>query len=248
MAPLEVIGAGLSRCGTDSLRVALNMLGYNTHHMRELLETDGHPEVFEEAYKNPEKPVDWDSVYEGFSAAVDCPSIFVLPRLFKKYPDAKVILTKRDFDSWYKSVSNTIFHLHDQLPENPQEFAVRTRRMVKTIWLNGSFQDMQKFKDEPELIKTRFEAHNAWVVENVPADRLLVLDLRDGINWDKLCAFLGKPIPDEPYPRINSTQSLNKEYQQMLKSMAVQGEDQQVNGGSSNLISPGSQPVASTTN
>lgn len=33
---------------------------YNTHHMRSMIECDRHPEVFEEAYKNPEKQVDWD--------------------------------------------------------------------------------------------------------------------------------------------------------------------------------------------
>ncbi|KAI9491218.1 P-loop containing nucleoside triphosphate hydrolase protein [Zychaea mexicana] len=220
MAPLEVIGAGVSRSGTDSLRTALNMLGYNTHHMRSMFECDRKPEVFEEAYLHPEKPVDWDELYEGFSAAVDCPTISFLDRLFDYYPNVKVILTKRDPDSWYKSVLNTIYNFHDKLPENPKDYAIRNRKMTKTIFLQGAFMDLQKFKDEPEVMKARYEAHNAWVLENVPADRLLVLDLRDGITWEKICPFLGKPIPNEPYPHVNDTKTMKVEFPKVIAYLA----------------------------
>ncbi|KAI7846925.1 P-loop containing nucleoside triphosphate hydrolase protein [Circinella umbellata] len=219
MAPLEVIGAGCSRTGTDSLREALNMLGYNTHHMRSMLSGDGHPEVFEEAYKNPEKPTDWDWVYEGYTAAVDCPTISVIDQVLKHYPNAKVILTKRDADSWYKSVLNTIYTIHDWLPENAPDYYVRTRKMIKTIFLDGAFQDMEKFKNEPEIFKARYEAHNKWVLDNVPKDRLLILDLREGITWEKICPFLGKPVPSGPYPTSNSTKSLNEEFVHMRENL-----------------------------
>lgn len=39
--------------------------------MRELIREDRHPEVFLDAYLNPEKPVDWDKLYDGYDAAVD---------------------------------------------------------------------------------------------------------------------------------------------------------------------------------
>ncbi|KAI8140769.1 P-loop containing nucleoside triphosphate hydrolase protein [Fennellomyces sp. T-0311] len=222
MAPLKVIGAGVSRTGTDSLRTALNMLGYNTHHMRSMLAGDCHPELFIEAFKHPEKDADWDFIYEDYDAAVDCPTFTFIDRLIKYYPDAKVILTKRDADSWYKSVLNTIYKFHELLPEDPQDYAVQTRDMVKTVFLNGSFQDMQKFKDDPETMKARYLAHNEWVIKTVPADRLLVLDLCDGITWDKICPFLGRPVPDEPYPHVNTTKSLNDEYPKLLELLAKQ--------------------------
>ncbi|KAI9490400.1 P-loop containing nucleoside triphosphate hydrolase protein [Zychaea mexicana] len=223
MAPLEVIGAGMSRCGTDSLRAALNILGYNTHHMFDggpLYKNDELTEVFEEAYKHPEKHVDWDIVYNGYNAAVDCPTISFLPRLFEKYPDAKVILTKRDSESWYKSVYNTIYRIYELPPENPEEFEENVANMVKAIWLDGSFQDLQKFKDDPKTIKKRYEAHNAWMIKNIPANRLLVLDLRDGIDWDKICPFLGKPEPAVPYPHVNTTASFNEKHKVIDSSTA----------------------------
>ena len=44
---------------------------YHTHHMREMFNRDGHPEVFQEAYEHPDHDIDWDMVYDGFDAAVD---------------------------------------------------------------------------------------------------------------------------------------------------------------------------------
>ena len=35
----------------------------------------------------------------------------------------------------------------------------------------------------------------------IPADRLLVYQVKDG--WGPLCDFLGVPVPDEPFPRTN---------------------------------------------
>lgn len=40
-------------------------------HMREMFKPNRHPEMFTEAFKHPEKPVDWDTIFEGFDAAVD---------------------------------------------------------------------------------------------------------------------------------------------------------------------------------
>ena len=53
---------------------------------------------------------------------------------------------------------------------------------------------------QPELEKA-FLAHSDAVQAAVPADRLLVYQVKEG--WEPLCAFLGKPVPDEPFPRTN---------------------------------------------
>lgn len=82
------------------------------------------------------------------------------------------------------------------------------KAMIDAVVLDGAFKtDSELFKDE-ELMKKKFNDHNEWVKSFVPADRLLVMELGDG--WEKLCPFLGKPIPDEPYPRVNSTQELQE--------------------------------------
>jgi hypothetical protein len=56
--------------------------------------------------------------------------------------------------------------------------------------------------DDREHVKSVFEQHNAAVVDEVPAENLLVYTPGDG--WEPLCRFLGVEIPEEPYPRVNS--------------------------------------------
>ena len=70
--------------------------------MKTFNEAGGRAEMFTEAYDHPETQdeVDWGYLYDGFDAALDWPTCsFVVP-LMKKYPDAKLILTVRDPDSW----------------------------------------------------------------------------------------------------------------------------------------------------
>jgi hypothetical protein len=71
--------------------------------------------------------------------------------------------------------------------------------MVRALIWNGFFQG--KFGSDPELAKQLFQQHNQRVQQVVPAHRLLVFNVREG--WAPLCAFLGKPVPDEPFPHQN---------------------------------------------
>ncbi|ORY95844.1 P-loop containing nucleoside triphosphate hydrolase protein [Syncephalastrum racemosum] len=204
MAPLQVIGAGFSRTGTDSLRVALNRLGYRTHHMKELHMKECDPTAsnrFREAYLHPEEPVDWDSLYEGYDAACDVPTVCFLPRLLEKYPDAKVILTDRDPDSWYNSVKRTIYNFHQNVPESAPAYVKDAQNMAK-IFLDGDF-GTEKFLEDPDAMKAKLVKNSEWVKANVPADRLLVIKVGEG-NYQDLCSFLGKDILDEPYPNGNN--------------------------------------------
>jgi hypothetical protein len=58
-------------------------------------------------------------------------------------------------------------------------------------------------KDRARCIAA-FERHNAEVRASVPADRLLVFAAAEG--WAPLCAFLGVPVPDVPFPSVNTTE------------------------------------------
>src|SRR3954447_19994514 len=105
---LQVIGAGFGRTGTHSLKVALEMLGYNKcYHMAEVFE---HPEdapVWQAGAHG--QPVDWDALFDGYAAGVDWPIAAFRRELMAYFPDAKIILTVRDADNWYDSASKTIF-------------------------------------------------------------------------------------------------------------------------------------------
>lgn len=122
----------------------------------------------------------------------------------KKYPDAKIILTVRTPESWYKSASNTIFKMRDVMKEKAEQGDQHFQKiyeMITAISTSGLFQDRL---DDEEFMKAVFTEHNERIKSIVPPERLLVMELGDG--WEKLCHFLGKEIPDEPYPRGNSTE------------------------------------------
>lgn len=139
----------------------------------------------------------------------------------KQYPDAKFILTVRDPDSWYTSVKNTIFGAaKNQYEQNVPERIMKLREMVRTIVLDGAFGDLSKFEDE-EKIKDMFVRHIEWVKANIPADRLLIMNLGED-GWEKLCPFLGKPMPPDgtPYPKTNSTQEMKAMQQKLIQAMA----------------------------
>jgi hypothetical protein len=64
-----------------------------------------------------------------------------------------------------------------------------------------------------------FEAHNAAVQAYVPADRLLVYEVSQG--WEPLCEFLGVPVPDTPFPRVNDTESMQRRQRERLNKSIV---------------------------
>ncbi|EIE89167.1 hypothetical protein G6F46_010945 [Rhizopus delemar] len=204
MAPLQVIGAGFGRTGTDSLREALDILGYNTHHMICFFENENLDfKSFEEALRNSEA-IDWDKSYDGFDAAVDWPTCTFYKELIVKYPDAKVLLTVRTPESWYASVCKTIAPMSQRCKEIKSERSKEVLDMAIKVALGGILADEEKMKDE-KLVQKLFTDHIEEVKRHVPSDRLLVMELGEG--WGRLCQFLGKEVPKVPYPHNNATAS-----------------------------------------
>ncbi len=199
---MDVIGAGFGRTGTMSLKVALQQLGFAPClHMIDLL--GGQPELsdtFREAYEG--KSVDWKESLKEFRATVDWPGCSFYKDLMELYPDAPVILTVRDPEAWYKSTYDTIYQAALQIVEMP-EFADRpVTKMLQTIVWNGDLEG--RFDDKQRAISI-FENHNQAVKDYVPADRLLVYEVKQG--WEPLCRFLGVDVPSFPFPHVNDTKS-----------------------------------------
>lgn len=193
--PLEVIGAGVGRTGTYSLKLALNQLGLGPcHHMEEvLLNQQMQVPLWAAAVKG--KP-DWEAIYRGYESAVDWPTGKFFRELSAAYPTAKFILTHRSLESWAQSFSATIYKLLAEKEQAPKELQA---------WLDMSSQVIAKTGfpsglDEAGLM-TAFKAHNDAVKAAIPASRLLVYHVAEG--WGPLCAFLDVPVPDEPFPRTN---------------------------------------------
>ncbi|MEP3051830.1 MAG: sulfotransferase family protein [Erythrobacter sp.] len=199
---LEVIGAGFGRTGTASMKAALEILGYDkTHHMFEVMTSKDQLRLWHDVATG--KPPQWEQIFDGFPAAVDFPSASYWRELAAHYPQAKVILTTRSSASWWKSARATIIEIGRTAPRWATRFIPPVRmnkEMVDgTVW-NRMF-DGRQF--EEEHARAVFDAHNEAVQAELPPERLLVFEVKQG--WEPLCAFLGKPVPDRPFPHVNDS-------------------------------------------
>jgi hypothetical protein len=192
---MHVIGAGLGRTGTYSLKFALNQLGLGPcHHMEEVLHNMNRQVPLWEAVLAGK--ADWAEVYKGYASAVDWPTASFFRELAAVYPDARFVLSTRSAESWADSFGETIYavlHGRDQAPPDKRDWLEMVVKIIAKARIPLGL-------DRSGLLDA-FRAHEAAVKSAVPADRLLVFDVKQG--WAPLCAFLGKPVPAEPFPRTN---------------------------------------------
>jgi hypothetical protein len=197
---LRVVGAGLGRTGTHSLKNALEqLLGAPCYHMIEVMAHPDHVPYWRAAVDG--EPVDWDKVMDGYAAAVDWPAAAFWRQLSEANPDAIVLLsTRSSADAWWKSAHDTIFEISQR--EIPADDAgIGHMAGFAEAMLSKAFTP--NWTDEQEA-KRAYEAHNAAVRASVPKDRLV--DWQPGDGWEPICNALGLPVPDEPFPHVNSTE------------------------------------------
>ena len=199
---LKVIGTGFGRTGTHSLKLALEMLGLGPcYHMMEVF---AHPEHVPAWHALCEGRGDgFDSLLSGFPSTVDWPTTYFWRALMARNPGAKILHSERPAEEWYQSISQTIFPaLERQLPAGAPEpwpgMRVHQAMIVKLIKDDTFGGDLSR----DNAIRV-YEAHNQAVRRDVPPEKLLVFNSRDG--WEPLCSFLGVAVPETRYPRTNST-------------------------------------------
>jgi len=213
---VKVIGAGFGRTGTSSLKAALETLGFGSaYHMTEVFT---HPEHvgFWEAARRGER-VDWEGFFSGYGVAVDWPACAFYAELMEAFPEAAVILTVRDPERWYDSTLSTIYGIR-KVSAGPapvrQAFAFAglfapgvtgIARLADEIVWRDTFDG--RFEDRRHAIET-FGRHNEEVRRQVPPERLLVYDVKEG--WGPLCDFLGVETPDRPFPHLNDTREMRR--------------------------------------
>ncbi|MEU0572200.1 sulfotransferase family protein [Nonomuraea sp. NPDC005983] len=224
---LKVIGAGFPRTGTSSMKAALERLGFGPcYHMFEILT---HPEQVERWLPAASgEPLDWEQVFAGYQSAQDWPASGFWREQATAYPEAKVVLTVRDPQRWYVSMQNLIdngprraFSADpSQLPEKAVAVFTAMGKMSPVLDRIGrsAFGDAWNFADgmpEEKVAIEAFERHVDAVKESLPANRLLVFDVRQG--WGPLCEFLGVDVPDgEPFPHLNDTESMQRTFQELV--------------------------------
>lgn len=206
---LKIIGAGFGRTGTLSLKVALEELGFGPcYHMTELLHRPGDFAFWEAATKG--EAVNWHDIFDNYQATTDWPACTFYQDLMKVYPDAKVLLTIRNPESWYESAQSTIYQISRFATISPlgrlifrimRMFAINGPRigmLANTLVWKKTFHG--RFADKAYALEV-FKQHIEDVKSYVPADKLLVFEVKEG--WEPLCAFLGVAVPDKPFPRLN---------------------------------------------
>ena len=210
---LKLIGAGLGRTGTHSTKLALNQLGFPCYHMVEVFPRPAHVAMWHRLAF--EHQMDWDEIFRGFSATVDWPAARWWREIAAHYPNAKVLLSVRDPEAWYKSMSDTIAQpMTAPVPENAPENVRLQTDMIRKAVLAETFDN--RFDDKAHAIEV-FKRHNQAVRDAIDPARLLVFDVREG--WAPLCRFLEVPIPDEPFPRLNDTATTQAMIRMMTESM-----------------------------
>ena len=227
---MKIIGAGFGRTGTLSLKVALEELGFGPcYHMVELFDKPEHVEFWDEAPDRVARgePVDWEEVFSGYEATVDWPGCRFYEELVRAYPDAKVLLSVRDPESWYDSAWSTIARgpRSDATPAMSLFFKMaqlaapsmrRVPSMVSKVITGGTFDG--RFDDREYAIEV-FVRHIDEVKERVPAERLLVYEVGEG--WGPLCDFLGVEAPERPFPHLNDRGEFPKMMRrQMVRALA----------------------------
>jgi hypothetical protein len=188
---LKVIGSGLGRTGTLSLKLALEALGFGPcHHMVEVFMR---PETVPLWVDAGEGRADWEAIFDGYASMVDYPGANYWRELAAFYPQAKVIHSVRDPDAWFESCQATIFAPDSPASKPPPAFQ-RFFALMK--------RDFAERVNDRAFMVDYFRRWNAAVVAALPPERLLVWE--PGQGWGPLCDFLGVAVPDRSFPRANS--------------------------------------------
>uniref|UniRef100_A0A7S2A9X9 P-loop containing nucleoside triphosphate hydrolase protein n=1 Tax=Trieres chinensis TaxID=1514140 RepID=A0A7S2A9X9_TRICV len=223
---IQVIGAGLGRTGTLSLRVALETLGYKTYHFV-------HPSHAATWAAYSRGLADSDDILDlivdsGFTATCDQPTADLYVEQLRRYPGAKVILTVRDSgDRWATSWKT----LMDFIEVQERPFSLSYPTFIQWIPFMQHWKEMRSimgthiglppgelirgWRSKPDgWLAEQYEMHNARVMETVPSSQLLVFNVKEG--WAPLCDFLEKNIPNEPFPFVNESSDIEFAWKTMI--------------------------------
>jgi len=214
---VKVIGVGFGRTGTMSLKAALERLGAGPcFHMIELIMGDRRERDLEQWVKVAERDptLDWREVFDGWESTVDWPGASAWREMCDAFPDAAVLLNVREFESWYRSMENTI---RAAKVTPPGELAPDANRPLPNpalwgvidalIW-EGDFQG--RFEDKA-WVRRMYDDRIEEIRETIAPERLTVWTVGED-GWEPLAAMLDAPVPDEPFPRLHDTAEFRAEF------------------------------------
>ena len=223
---MKVICAGLAKTGTTSPAKALQVLGYNVYDFKEHYEF--HLQQWLDSFETDRHP-NFKEIYHGVDAVTDVPPAFWFEEISVDFPEAKVILTVRDSeDAWLKSWTENLQLISEfftaKFYTRPLFIVVpwmrKMKRFLDTLHqaIYGSFNP-----EATALYRVKYRQHNERVQAVIPAEKLLVFNVKQG--WKPLCEFLGCEVPSTPFPRVNVAHSESKkkmsQYGKTERSLAL---------------------------
>ena len=206
---LSVIGTGLSRTGTTTLRKVLEELGFGPcYNSTELFVRPRGIEFWEALEKGEE--VDFEDFFSGYNAIIGFPGYIFHQQLKDRYPEAKIILSYRDPEVWYDDISKTVFEsasshvnkayaaearaIDPYVGDCIERIHALQLRILEENYFEGRFA-------ERDFAVKRYVEWNESIKDIYPEDELLVYQVTEG--WEPVCEFLGVPVPDQEFPHLN---------------------------------------------
>ena len=173
----KVFCIGFHKTGTTSLEVALKKLGYRVTGSFGTKDPDIAQKVHAMARE----------IAGQYDAFEDNPWPVLYRELDEWFPGSKFILTRRPAANWIRS--------------QVRDFATTETPMRR--WIYGENAGCPEGNEDTYV--ARYERHNREVLDyfRERPDDLLVMDIPADAQWDRLCAFLGHDVPNEPFPHAN---------------------------------------------
>lgn len=199
----KIFNLGFSKTGTTSLEKALQQLGYRVarghwkYNYCFYLFALAITKQFEEIIR----------VTRYFDAFCDAPwggSPELYKHLVKEYPDASYILSTRPPQDWLNSFKKFIT-LFDQ-DEHTAMSSMHSHGMFGSIFWFRNIFGITEILDQDQHLMEVYSRYNENVQRFFKENKipLLEIDLTTPNQWEKLCEFLDCPVPDEPFPHLNS--------------------------------------------
>jgi hypothetical protein len=196
---LQVVGVGLGRTGTNSLKLALEeLLGGRCYHMFELMQRPQDLPAWERAVQGEE--VDWGSLFGGYAASVDWPGCAFWRELRAANPDAMVLLSTRDSpQTWWASMERTIVPVLSGPPIGDDPNSKRGQDMIREMFRTRFTPEWA----DREGASAAYERHCEEVRSEVPSEKLI--EWQAGEGWEPICEGLGIALPGTDFPHENSS-------------------------------------------
>ena len=194
MSELKIIGAGLWRTGTSSLQVATEQFTHEKcYKMYDLMMSSAKTSQWLDILDG--KQPDWHEIFSGYGSTLDWPSLAYWEEIYGVFPGAYILLSHRDPESWWNSISNTV------LLSSPTEKSIRRPWDELVVQL---FKEhfVGRHPKKEEAIKFYLD-HNDYVRKTVEPSRLIDWNIDDG--WAPICKALGLDIPSNKFPHIGRT-------------------------------------------